>query len=136
MRVLVVGASGAIGARLVPKLRERGHEVIGSSRSPAKAGRLRELGAEPIVLDLLDAPAVRRAVLDTRPAAIAFPLATIAAARAMSAVNKVGTAAEAMLWMSKVANAAVETPPTGAAPAALAAPPTPLHGPGFPAAIA
>ncbi|MBO0773321.1 MAG: NAD(P)-dependent oxidoreductase, partial [Actinobacteria bacterium] len=43
MRVLVVGASGAIGARLIPQLRQRGHEVIGSSRSPGKAGRLRAL---------------------------------------------------------------------------------------------
>jgi hypothetical protein len=41
MRVLVVGASGAIGTRLVPQLRLRGHRVVGSSRSPGKAGRLR-----------------------------------------------------------------------------------------------
>jgi 2-alkyl-3-oxoalkanoate reductase len=53
MRVIVAGASGAIGERLVPQLVERGHEVIGSSRSPAKAGRLRA-GAEPVVLDVLD----------------------------------------------------------------------------------
>ena len=33
MRVLVAGATGAIGTRLVPKLVERGHEVIGTSRS-------------------------------------------------------------------------------------------------------
>ena len=70
MRVLVVGASGAIGTRLVPQLRERGHEVIGTSRSPGKAGRLRALGAEPVALDLLDARAVREAVLDARPDAI------------------------------------------------------------------
>ena len=45
MRVFVAGASGAIGTRLVPQLVERGHEVIGSSRSPEKADRLRELWA-------------------------------------------------------------------------------------------
>ena len=54
MRVLVIGASGAIGTRLVPRLHERGHEVTGSSRSPAGAARLRELGAEPVVLNALD----------------------------------------------------------------------------------
>jgi 2-alkyl-3-oxoalkanoate reductase len=70
MRVLVIGASGVIGARLVPRLRERGHEVIGTARSPGKAGRLRTLGAEPVVLDLLDAQAARRAVLEAGPEAI------------------------------------------------------------------
>jgi 2-alkyl-3-oxoalkanoate reductase len=70
MRVLVVGASGAIGARLVPQLIARGHEVIGTSRSPGKAERIRGLGAEPIALDLLDPRAVRKAVLETAPDAI------------------------------------------------------------------
>jgi 2-alkyl-3-oxoalkanoate reductase len=50
MRVLVIGASGAIGTRLVPQLRARGHEVTASCHSPAKAGRLRALGADPVVL--------------------------------------------------------------------------------------
>ena len=54
MRVLVVGASGAIGARLVPQLLDRGHEVVGTSRSPANANRVRATGAEAVVLDLLD----------------------------------------------------------------------------------
>jgi nucleoside-diphosphate-sugar epimerase len=72
MRVLVVGASGAIGTRLVPQLRERGHEVIGSSRSTAKAERLRALGAEPLVLDVLDAAATRTAVAAVRPDAIVY----------------------------------------------------------------
>ena len=70
MRVFVVGASGAIGRRLVPQLIERGHEVIGTARSSDKAERLRRLGAEPVVLDALDAPAVREAVAATRPDAI------------------------------------------------------------------
>jgi len=63
MRVFVAGASGAVGARLVPQLIEKGHEVIGTSRSPERAERLRVLGAEPVVLDLLDPQAVRKAVL-------------------------------------------------------------------------
>jgi nucleoside-diphosphate-sugar epimerase len=70
MKVFVAGASGAVGARLVPQLVERGHEVVGSTRSPEKAERLRAQGAEPVVLDLLDARAVRAAVEAARPDAI------------------------------------------------------------------
>jgi nucleoside-diphosphate-sugar epimerase len=70
MRVFVAGATGAIGARLVPQLVERGHEVIGTSRSAARARRLERQGAEPVVLDLLDARAVRAAVVAARPDAI------------------------------------------------------------------
>ena len=71
MRVFVVGASGAIGTRLVPQLIERGHDVIGTSTSPlSKAQHLRRIGAQPVTLvtlDLLDADAVRIAVLDAEP---------------------------------------------------------------------
>jgi nucleoside-diphosphate-sugar epimerase len=70
MRVFVAGASGAIGSRLVPQLVARGHDVVGSSRSPAKSDRLAALGAEPIVLDLLDPGAVQQAVTAVRPEAI------------------------------------------------------------------
>ena len=78
MRILLIGASGAIGTRLVTQLRQRGHEVTGSSRSPGKAGRLRALGAEPIVLDVLDAAAVREAVAAARPDAIIYEATALA----------------------------------------------------------
>jgi nucleoside-diphosphate-sugar epimerase len=81
MRVFVAGASGAIGSRLVPQLIERSHEVVGTFKSPASADRLRALGAEPIVLDLLDPKAVRKAVLDTRPDAIVHQATALANAR-------------------------------------------------------
>ena len=70
MRVFVVGASGAIGTRLVPQLSQRGHEVVGTARSPRNAERVAALGARPVVLDLLDAAAVRKAVLEAEPEAI------------------------------------------------------------------
>ena len=78
MRVFVAGASGAIGTRLVPRLVDRGHEVIGTSRSAAKAERLRALGAEPVALELLDGAAVRRAVLQTAPDAIVHQATSLA----------------------------------------------------------
>jgi 2-alkyl-3-oxoalkanoate reductase len=81
MRVFVAGASGAIGARLVPQLIDRGHEVIGSFRSPANATRVRALGAKPVALDLLDAGAVRKAVLGAEPEAIIHQATALADAR-------------------------------------------------------
>lgn len=78
MRVLVVGAAGAIGTRLVPQLTERGHEVIGTSRSPDKAADLRALGAEGIVLDVLNGAAVRDAVAAARPDAIVHQATALA----------------------------------------------------------
>jgi 2-alkyl-3-oxoalkanoate reductase len=70
MRVFVAGASGALGTRLVSQLRARGHEVIGTFRSPGHGERVERLGAEAVPLDLLDPVAVRRAVLDAKPEAI------------------------------------------------------------------
>ena len=80
MRVLVIGGSGAIGSPLLPQLAARGHEVIASSRSAGKAGRLRTLGAEPIALDVLDAPAVHAAVQAARPEAIVCQATALAGA--------------------------------------------------------
>ena len=81
MRVFVTGASGAIGTRLVPQLIEAGHEVTGTSRSSEHAVRVRALGAKPIVLDLLDASAVRRAVLEAEPDAIVHQATALANVR-------------------------------------------------------
>jgi nucleoside-diphosphate-sugar epimerase len=78
MRVFVAGASGAIGTRLVPQLVDRGHEVIGTSRSAGKAEHIRALGAEPVALDLLDRAAVRRAVLEAAPDAIVHQATALA----------------------------------------------------------
>jgi nucleoside-diphosphate-sugar epimerase len=62
MRIFVAGASGLIGVRLVPLLVEAGHEVAGMTRSPEKAGLLRDLGAEPVICDVFDAEALAEAV--------------------------------------------------------------------------
>jgi nucleoside-diphosphate-sugar epimerase len=90
MRVFVTGASGAIGSRLVPQLVDAGHDVIGSHNSPSSAELLRTLGAKPVRLDLLDAGAVRKAVLENEPEAIvhqATALAHVKFARNMDKVT-------------------------------------------------
>jgi nucleoside-diphosphate-sugar epimerase len=80
MRVFVAGATGALGARLLPQLVERGHEVIGTTRSAEKTDRLVALGAEPVVLDVLDRAAVRDAVRTASPDAIVHQATALAGA--------------------------------------------------------
>jgi nucleoside-diphosphate-sugar epimerase len=70
MRVFIAGASGALGGRLVPQLIDAGHEVTGSHHAPESGTRLEALGARPVRLDLLDARAVRDAVVASEPDAI------------------------------------------------------------------
>jgi nucleoside-diphosphate-sugar epimerase len=89
MRVFVAGASGAIGRRLVPQLIDAGHEVIGSHSSPSSADLLRTLGARPVELDLLDPPAVRKAVLDAEPEAIVHQATALARVRFGRNMDKV-----------------------------------------------
>jgi 2-alkyl-3-oxoalkanoate reductase len=67
MKIFVAGASGALGRQLVPLLAGAGHEVVGTTTSPQKLETLRALGAQPVVLDLLDAEAVGRAISEAEP---------------------------------------------------------------------
>lgn len=79
MRVLVAGASGVIGRRLVPLLSAVGHDVVGLARSRDGAGPLMEAGAEPVFADALDRAAVERAVRQAAPDAVVNMLTAIPA---------------------------------------------------------
>jgi nucleoside-diphosphate-sugar epimerase len=88
MRVLVAGASGTIGTRLVPQLVDRGHDVIGTYRTPGKEDAVRALGAAAIELDLLDARAVRQVVRAGRPDAIVHQATALAGVRFSRRLDK------------------------------------------------
>jgi hypothetical protein len=60
---------------------DRGHEVIGTFRSPGNAEHVRALGGEPIALDLLDAHAVSEAVAEAEPDAIVNEATALAGVR-------------------------------------------------------
>jgi len=79
VRVFLAGAGGVIGRRLLPLLLAAGHEVTGTTRSPARLEQLRAMGAEAILVDALDAAAMRAAVLDARPEAVIDQLTSIPA---------------------------------------------------------
>ena len=78
MRVFITGATGAIGTPLVSQLLDRGHTVIGTTRTPAKADALRIRGAEAVELDVLDRRAVREAVAAAEPDAIVHQATALA----------------------------------------------------------
>ena len=66
-RIFLAGASGAIGRRLTPLLRDAGHIVFGTTRSEARAGSIRALGAVPVVVDVFDTAALSRALSSAEP---------------------------------------------------------------------
>jgi nucleoside-diphosphate-sugar epimerase len=59
VKVFVTGGTGFIGGEVVRQLRARGDEVSCLVRSPAKAGKLRELGCQLVSGDLSDGEALR-----------------------------------------------------------------------------
>ncbi|MGH2372754.1 MAG: NAD-dependent epimerase/dehydratase family protein, partial [bacterium] len=82
MRVFVAGGTGAIGRRLVPQLVARGHQVTATTTSAAKLGLLKQLGAEGVVMDGLDAVSVGEAVAAARPDAIVHQMTGLSFAHA------------------------------------------------------
>jgi nucleoside-diphosphate-sugar epimerase len=77
MKVFLAGATGALGARLIPRLLASGHEVVGMTRSPSKVAALRALGASPVVADALDPAAVAGAVAGAEPEVIVHQLTAL-----------------------------------------------------------
>jgi nucleoside-diphosphate-sugar epimerase len=98
MRVLLAGASGAIGTPLTRQLLAAGHHVVGITRSPGNAALLRDAGAEPVVADALDRAGLLAALRDVRADAVVHQLTNLgtsnplAAGKGTNAVRTVGTA--------------------------------------------
>jgi nucleoside-diphosphate-sugar epimerase len=67
MKVVLAGASGAIGRRLVPQLVEAGHQVTAITRSKEKLSELYDLGAEPVLCDVFDAGRLGSVVAQAEP---------------------------------------------------------------------
>ncbi|MEV4892928.1 NAD(P)-dependent oxidoreductase [Nonomuraea sp. NPDC055795] len=62
MRVLLAGATGAIGVPLLSALAAAGHEVTAVIRDPAKRRLVAGHGADPVIADVMDRDALLRAV--------------------------------------------------------------------------
>lgn len=61
-RILLTGATGAVGRRVLPLLVSAGHRVTAVGRTSEQHELLRAVGASPISMNLLDPTSVRTAV--------------------------------------------------------------------------
>ncbi|MFD9006537.1 NAD-dependent epimerase/dehydratase family protein [Streptomyces sp. NPDC059582] len=77
MRILIAGATGAVGRLLVPMLLDAGHHVTGLSRTPAGAERVRRQGAEALQADVFDAESLRRVMTNTAPDVVIHQLTAL-----------------------------------------------------------
>src|ERR1700730_6020825 len=79
MRVLLAGATGAIGRPLIRGLKQHGHSVFGLVRSATSESThmLTEMGAEALIGDALDAASVRTAIAAVRPDAVINELTSL-----------------------------------------------------------
>ena len=80
MKIFIAGATGAVGRPLVSACIKAGHSVIGLTRTPAKAGLIRAMGAEPAVADGLDADAITAVMGSARPDAVIHEMTELAGA--------------------------------------------------------
>jgi nucleoside-diphosphate-sugar epimerase len=77
MHILIAGATGAAGRALIPQLIAHGYDVTGTTRSEAKAGALRKLGAQAQIMDGLDAASVKAAIDATQPDVIVHQMTAL-----------------------------------------------------------
>jgi len=67
MKILIAGATGAMGRPLVRMLVQRGHDVVGLTRTAEKRSLLESMGAGASVGDALDAERINKVVADVAP---------------------------------------------------------------------
>lgn len=93
MRIFVAGATGVIGRALVPRLVQAGHQVVGMSNDASSNSLVLALGAEPMVVDVFDAGAVKAAVLRAHPDALIDELTSLGKGDyvANNRIRKLGT---------------------------------------------
>ncbi len=70
MKILVAGATGALGSRVLPKLVEQHHSVVGLTRSESKVRAVKDGGADVVIGDVLDGRQMDELIGETRPNAI------------------------------------------------------------------
>lgn len=81
MRILVAGATGAIGRQLVPMLVRAAHHVTGTSLTASGVRQLEQMGASGVTMDALDETRVKEVVDDLQPEVVIHQVTAIGAVR-------------------------------------------------------
>jgi 2-alkyl-3-oxoalkanoate reductase len=77
MRILLAGATGALGQSLTPALVTAGHTVFGTTRTEAHRDAIRAMGASPVLMDGLDGSSVDAAVEQAQPEVVIHQLTAL-----------------------------------------------------------
>jgi nucleoside-diphosphate-sugar epimerase len=77
MKILIAGATGAIGRPLIDRMKQSGHTVFAMVRAQRPAGSLEEKGVEPITGNGLDSGSVKAAVARVAPDAVINELTSL-----------------------------------------------------------
>ena len=80
MKIIIAGASGAMGRALIPLLVRAGHDVVGMVQRPRSVEVVHSLGAEPRTADALDSAAVLSCFHEVQPQVVIHQLTAIPAA--------------------------------------------------------
>jgi 2-alkyl-3-oxoalkanoate reductase len=89
MKIFVAGATGNVGSRLIPLLVDRGHQVVGTTRTAAKADRLTRVGAEPVIVDGLDSDGLTAAVAKAEPDVVVHQMTALSVSFDMRRIDQV-----------------------------------------------
>ncbi len=77
MKVLIAGATGALGTPIVTGLVSAGHQVTGIARTAEGASKLRSMHADAVIADALDREGLLRAVTGLRADAVMHQLTAL-----------------------------------------------------------
>ena len=88
MKIFVAGATGNVGSRLIPLLVDRGHQVVGTTRTAAKADRLTRVGAEPMIVDGLDRDGLTAAVAKAEPDVVVHQMTALSVSFDMRRIDQ------------------------------------------------
>jgi nucleoside-diphosphate-sugar epimerase len=108
MRIFIAGATGTLGRPTVRMLQERGHDVIGLTRSAHRRHLLEDVGARAVVGDALDPQRLTSLVTDARPDVVvhlltALPVSGALRARDLRQTNRLRVAGTAHLIAAAIA---------------------------------